>query len=227
MSNKTFNKTMKNQGNDANNFIKSLSKQRFNRYMVMAGHHQEKALTLYTLNSRISESLYIPLQGLEVCLRNNIDDVLQVSFGDFWFDRPNLLKTGYQLEDIAFVKARILKEKRKEESPLSHGRIIAGQSFGFWTSMFNSEYETMWQQILHNIVIGNKSGINRKTFSGPLKAIRDVRNRIAHHECILEYALKDHYKNIMNLVNLLNPDKAKWIEQNSRFYQIYGEVKDE
>lgn len=53
-------------------FEQALSLERFGRYLDWAAGDGMRAIELYTLNTRISESLYTPLQMLEVALRNRI-----------------------------------------------------------------------------------------------------------------------------------------------------------
>ncbi|PZM50167.1 hypothetical protein DOL99_00240, partial [Salmonella enterica subsp. enterica serovar Derby] len=54
----------------------ALSLERFGRYMDWAKDDRTRAIELYTLNTLISESLYTPLQMLEVALRNRIHVVM-------------------------------------------------------------------------------------------------------------------------------------------------------
>src|SRR5262249_41189467 len=54
----------------------ALSLERFARYLAWADQDRARAIELYTLNTRISESLYIPLQALEIALRNRIHAVM-------------------------------------------------------------------------------------------------------------------------------------------------------
>ena len=59
----------------------ALSLERFARYLAWADGDRRKALDLYTLNAKLSESLYIPLQVLELSLgeeeaRRTLNDVV-------------------------------------------------------------------------------------------------------------------------------------------------------
>lgn len=62
--------------------IKALSTERFARYLAWAGGDRARALDLYTLNTRLSESLYITMQMLEVALRNRIHTVMATRHGE-------------------------------------------------------------------------------------------------------------------------------------------------
>lgn len=52
---------------------RSLSRDRLNKYLAATGSNLELAVDLYERNTRLSESFYTPLQAMEVCLRNHID----------------------------------------------------------------------------------------------------------------------------------------------------------
>jgi hypothetical protein len=111
----------------------ALSLERFERYLAWAGGDRERAIELYTLNTRISESLYTPLQSLEVVLRNRIHLVMTEAFGgEGWFQQPGVLLNERQPEQLAKA-IEDLESVNKMPTP---GRIVAALSFGFWTAMF-------------------------------------------------------------------------------------------
>lgn len=188
--------------------------------MAWAAQDQVHALELYTLNTKLSESLYVALQMLEVALRNRIDAVMAEKYGQDWLfdDAPFLIdrQKNQRLEAI--------KEVKETGKQVSAGRVVAALSFSFWTSMFNSEYETLWQQGLHKI--GKKpdgKGLTRKAISKPLTPIRILRNRVAHHEPILHWNLPKHHENMLQLTEWFSPDAARWCRENCRFIEIYPE----
>lgn len=63
----------------------ALSLERFGRYLDWAAGDRARAIELYTLNTKISESLYTPLQMLEVALRNRIHAVMTETRHVGWF----------------------------------------------------------------------------------------------------------------------------------------------
>src|SRR5690606_29281578 len=95
-------------------------------------------------------------------------------------------------------------------------------TFSFWTTMFNKDYETLWQQVLHRIAHPTAPrGLKRKSFSGRLTPIRVLRNRIAHHEPILGWNLRKHHAQIMELIEWLSPPAGKWCRENDRCPDVY------
>ncbi len=51
--------------------INGLSRERLTRYRQLAPHDDASQLELYAWNTALSESLYTPIQGLEVIARNS------------------------------------------------------------------------------------------------------------------------------------------------------------
>ena len=194
-----------------------LSPARFATYLGWAGGARDRAVELYTLNARLSESLSTPLHMLEVALRNRIHDVLRARDGETWFDLPVYHANPRQPDMLA--KARQdLREARKEASADS---MVAALTFGFWTAMLGKEYEDLWQQALHMIARrADGKGLRRKDFTRPLAPIRLLRNRIAHHEPVLHWDLARHHAAMLELTGWLSPVAAEWCRASSRFPDI-------
>jgi len=201
------------------NFEEALSLERFGRYLTWAAGDRAQAIALYGLNTRLSESLYTPLQTLEVALRNRIHTVLAEAKGADWYgEAAGLLLVPHQSEQVA----KAIQELTQAGKPVTAGGVVASLTFSFWTTMFNKDYETLWQQTLHRIAAPTApKGLKRKSFSGPLTPIRVLRNRIAHHEPILSWNLRKNHARIMELIEWLSPPAEKWCCENDRFPQIY------
>lgn len=201
---------------------RALSLERFGRYLDWAAGDRARAIDLYTLNTQLSESLYTPLQMLEVALRNRIHAVMIEARHEGWFHDAEFLLTASQADQLAKAIEDVGEGGRREPTP---GRIVAALTFSFWTAMLGKEYETLWQTTLHRI--GNRpdgKGLRRKDFSGPLATIRTLRNRIAHHEPIIEWNLPKHYGKMIELTGWLCPVAADWCVNLCRFPQLYPHV---
>ena len=196
----------------------ALSLERFSRYLEWAEGDRPRAIALYTLNTQLSESLYTPLQMLEVALRNRIHAVMTDARHEAWLHDEGLLLGEWQPDQL--VKAvQDVEAGRKEPTP---GRIVAALTFSFWTSMFGKYYENLWQTTLHRIARRPAGkGLRRKDFSTPLTPIRALRNRIAHHEPIIMWDLGKRHETIIELVSWLSPPAADWCRVHSRFPGLY------
>ncbi|MEA3554598.1 MAG: Abi family protein [Campylobacterota bacterium] len=182
----------------------SISKNRLDEYSKILNTDKTKTIfTYYILNSELSKSLYIPLQNLEVTLRNNIHNALTEFYKtERWYELDDVLDYN-ELKRIDESKTK-LKRLKKELTP---SRIISELSFGFWTSLFNKYYEQkIWakhgKSIFPNIP---KKYKNRKYLSTTLNSIRYFRNRIFHFEPIFKSSnLQDVHIDILTLIKWLN-----------------------
>jgi hypothetical protein len=197
----------------------ALSLERFSRYLDWAAGNRERAIELYTLNTRISESLYIPLQALEVVLRNRIHAVMTEAHHENWFSDAGFLLGDRQPEQLA----KAINDIRANKKDPIAGRIVAELTFGFWTAMFGKVYEDLWQSTLHRI--GKRpqgKGLVRKDFARPLARVRRLRNRVAHHEPIIMFTdLRARHDRIVEMVEWLAPAAAAWCRQLDRFDEVY------
>lgn len=201
------------------NFEEALSLERFARYSAWAAGDRDHAIALYGQNTRLSESLYTPLQTLEVALRNRIHTTVSVRKGDEWYGNgAGILLLSHQSKQVTQATEELVRAGKT----VTAGGVVAGLTFSFWTSMFNKEYEALWQQTLHRIADPSApKGLKRKSFSGRLTRIRMLRNRIAHHEPIIAWNLRRHHEEILELIEWLSPPAANWCRENDRFPRVY------
>lgn len=197
----------------------AFSIERLERYKNWAQGDLHNAYTLYALNTAVSESLYTPLQILEVTLRNRINKVLAAAHGDDWLlNAQAIIISPFQKYELEKACTDIASTGR----PVTQGRIIAALTFGFWTGMLSPKYEALWQRHLHQISrpSGHKSR-TRKEIIRPLNPIRVLRNRIAHHEAIIHWNLPLHHEHMMTLTGWLCSEAEQWSRAHSRFACVY------
>lgn len=180
--------------------------------MVDCAGDLDAALSLYERNTRLSEALYTPLQSLEICLRNTLDEQMSRVYGDTWMKngKPPLHRNtldAIEASDESFVTSGFTP---------SHGDLVAELKFSFWVSLVGFAYDnTLWRKALFN---GFKTGKPRKRtlVHGRLNAIRRFRNRVAHHEPI--YAKADQMNGeIIEAIGWMCPQTKEWTEHHSRF----------
>lgn len=197
----------------------AFSHARLGRYLDWSCGNPTVATQLYALNSQLSESLYIPLQALELALRNRIHETMSSQFGDEWLLNDSELLHGKQKQKVR----RALVELSLNRKPHTSEQVLATLSFGFWTALLGKEYEELWRTALHQIARKpNGKRVSRKGLSGPLATIRKLRNRIAHHEPILHFNLPRHHSDIRVIIGWLSPEAELWCGQNDRFPALYA-----
>lgn len=203
-------------------FEDTLSLARFNRYVVWAGGDRERAIALYTLNTRASEALYISLHTLEITLRNRIHGVMTELYHENWFREPEKVLGDRQPEKVIKALADLEKKTRHP----SADQIVAELTLSFWTAMFGAAYDKIWQEGLYKIARkSDGKGVARKEMARPLAMIRSLRNRIAHHEAIIMWDLPKHYRDILQIIAWLSPVAARWCCEHCRFFIVHPQER--
>lgn len=150
----------------------------------------------YKENLLFSSHFYIPLSVLEVSLRNAINNYFVNLYGHNWILNEAQFLQRDALEKIAHAKKKL--EDRHET--ITHAKLTAELTLGFWTSLFQKPYDkTMRLQtlkgIFSNLPKQDVKFIDRKIISAQLNHIRKFRNRVFHFEKIIH---KDEFLTIQN-----------------------------
>lgn len=202
-----------------------LSQPRLQRFLSATGNSQTKAQKLYRINLRVSQAFYPVLNLFEIFLRNTI--YYHVSSH---FSNPNWIvseKTGFMSHPTLapsryFLKMSIQKAEntiRRKGSAVSSGKVIAEQSLGFWTSLFDTHhYRLIGGSPIH--AFPNKPAYaNRNLINQKLNKIREFRNRIYHNEPICFNNINidfteahDIKSDIYELLNWIDADLPDYVE---------------
>ena len=193
----------------------AISGERFATYLKLAEGDRRRALRFYTRNAALGAAFHGPLQALEVTLRNAVHDTMTQARGKSWFDGPLLQDS----EQKAVSKAK--RSLQRERKPLTAGRVVAGVSFGFWVALFAKKYDaTLWRIALHQLIGPDPT---RGELHDLLDRLRTLRNRIAHHEPILQRDLRADHDGILWVLRTLSPEMAAWVEHHSRVPEVLAE----
>lgn len=183
-------------------------------------HDPKTLICTYLWNIAVCESLYSPLQMAEIGLRNAINRVLTAKCGDSWFDQLPLC----QSQEEALTAAQIYLAKHgKNRTP---HRLISELSFGFWTSFFNKEHESTG--LCHSIIKNafpraSKYDRNSKLMHMRWTQIRELRNRVFHHEKITSAPdLKQQHQCILEVIRWMSPELAELESKLDRFTPVYS-----
>jgi hypothetical protein len=159
----------------------------------------------YRWNVELSESLYGPLQVLEVLYRNAMDNAIRTKDKNWLLSIPGWLQQ-YGLESINEAHESL---KERLSKPLTHDLIVQELGFGFWTSLLNSKYETLFHAI-GSKVFPSMPSPQRKIASVRFENIRTIRNRIFHFRRIWNRPnLQQDYDNILGAIDWINADAGR------------------
>ncbi|KAA0972724.1 hypothetical protein FPY71_04495 [Aureimonas fodinaquatilis] len=203
-----------------------ISAPRFSTYLRARGGDIEEALRLYRWNLEVSSALLVALQLCEVSVRNSIATAIENTYGPSWpWNR------GFQIS---------LKTSRHGYSPRCNlidlakrapatSKIVAELKFIFWEQMFTARHDqAIWNRQL-KIVFPNCDCTNTvqqlRTYGlKELNKIRVLRNRIAHHEPILENNIQQEYERIRLMIAWTNDTTAEWLDKIERVRHLIGQM---
>lgn len=176
----------------------------------------------YLWNIAICEALYSPLQMFEVVLRNAIHQAMADLYStDNWYDTMPLAAWGYQ--QVGDAKNKIAKAGKA----VRPGRVVAELHLGFWTSTFEDHYERHTRFLPGGIkkVFPRmpKSLHNRKHIKAGLERIRQLRNRVFHHERVIHWKdLPQQHADVLRTLGWMSPEVADMALKLDRFHETHA-----
>lgn len=185
-------------------------------------------LVSYLFNLTLSEALYSPLGCLEVSLRNSIDATLRHHLGTpDWYNQPGLFAPN-QMNDIQKAKKRATPSGAQSGSQPSPGKVVAELNFGFWTSLLSNTYEaSLWRPDRARLLKRTFPHVPRRlrqrnTIYANYNHIRELRNRVFHHESIWNRStLEKDYQSIIQAIGWISPEMQTALAVVDRFEEFF------
>jgi len=204
------------QGNRLGQVMGTLTQPRLSKYLHVTGNNAQQALRLYILNAKVSAALMTDLHYLEVALRNKFDRELASRFGPEWFKEARFLALVDGRCHAILLKAQKDAAKHWHKvQPLPPGKVVAELTFGFWLQLTDRRLEhPLWVPCLHKAFAPRKAP-RRAVFNQGLEKLRQLRNRVAHHEPIFQLDLQDACNRIFEVVHSLCPATALVMSRGS------------
>jgi hypothetical protein len=208
------------QGMDRAQTTSWLSDARFAPYLASSNGDHNDAVALYVWNARISAALFETLHHVEVLLRNAIDAQFppvgsSAPLAGTWLDDAAIL-TPQSRDRVQEAVERLIREGKAP----TRGRVVAGLSFGFWRALFDRRYAGLWTTYLHRAFPAGTG--DRGEIAALMSTLLPFRNRIAHHETILQLPIADRYNDMIALAARIDPHAAAWIDAISRVRSTLG-----
>lgn len=190
-----------------------LSPERLKPYLVKARGEVWVAFHLYVRNMEISASLFGVLHVLEVGLRNRVHTKMAEALkSEEWWDVLPLHEP--ELNDIAEAKKNIA-DRIQQVRPW---QVVAELNFGFWVKLFANTYEkALWIPYLRHRF---PAKISRKALHERLSLMKDIRNRIAHHETLIRRDPKHDYEIMLETLGWISPTLRRWVEHHTDFPRV-------
>ena len=187
-----------------------ISENRLGTYLRATSFDPARALALYAWNMKISSSFMPLFSAAEICLRNRISSKLVHQYGQHWWNSKYFLELAGPE-----TKGKI---KRAENSVLQNGhqpdngRMVAELTFGFWDNMLLPKYASDIWTPLHACFPDLPSHLDLTGLREKCGRVKDLRNRISHHEPIFGRDISQDYSSCLEFISWLSKAKAEWIK---------------
>jgi hypothetical protein len=228
-------------------FRTTVSAARLKKYGPLAGEDEIDALARYAWNLALSEALYPAISLVEIAVRNRVNVVLAKKFQitkwsqcvDIlnWLDADPSVLDEKEQPWIVDAKKKLRQEnsRRKfDDRELTPGRLVAALSFGFWTALFDARYDEngsapfqLWPSLAAEMFPGMPRTLRtRSNMSRYLNQIRDLRNRISHHEPIWGtgpdgLTLRQRYDDLMKFLRWVDAPCWELARRLDRFIPLH------
>jgi hypothetical protein len=199
---------------------RSTSASRFDSYKQMGGTDRD-ALARYIWNAMLCESLYPGFHILEVAFRNAVHtEMATVKSDAAWLSggAPFL----YPEEQKKIAEAR--KSLAYRWKNCTEDTLVAETGFGFWTSLLDVRYDTMWPKIIGGVFPNMPRTVRtRANASKPMNTVRKLRNAALHHHSIWHWAdLKVQHQQMHLLISYICTPSAALAKAIDRFPSVYS-----
>ena len=167
-----------------------LSQPRLDRFLIAAGNSKSKVQKLYRINLRVAQAFYPVLNLFEIFFRNNVNYQVSAHFANpNWItaERGGFMSHSSLTSSNFFLKSSINKAERtilRKGRVVTSGKVIAEQSLGFWTSLFETHHYRLIGGVVIHCFPNKPNYVNRNIINQKLNNIREFRNRVYHNEPI-------------------------------------------
>lgn len=210
-----------------------LTPERLRTYREAAGGDVALALALYEWNADLASAFLHDLGHLEIGLRNAYDRALLRLPGveADWIDAAGALaafpphwavdRQGVRRDKNATPRGAIRSARVRSGyggGVVPRGKAVAELGFGFWSYLTDDMHEKgLWVRALHTAYA---AGSDRATLHRALSALREVRNRVAHHESIFDRAPESQRRYLVFVARHLSTELRDHIDATSRLPEL-------
>lgn len=196
-----------------------ISVARLEPFLKGADGNLHAALDLYHWHARVGAASFLTMHHLEVLVRNAIDAELGKEHPDEPLTQTWLMDFDVLRPDA--VKQVIVAVERLERGKaITCGRVIAALSFGFWSGLFGGRYEELWR---HRLRFAFPHAKERKDLSARMEPLRRFRNRLAHHDSILNQPIEERHAQMLELAGFVDPLASEWLATTSDVQRLLGQ----
>ncbi|MBL8572064.1 MAG: Abi family protein [Hyphomicrobiaceae bacterium] len=164
-----------------------LSRQRVMRYLTATGGDARAASSLYDWNLSYSAFMFSNIALWEVALRNHISRHFAHRYGIDWGTNIELMSQVLDKRDTKKMRATLalLEDKQPRLARIDTNHVICELTAGFWVSQIGRFYMSRHAWLSNaGRVFALSPQYEFHQFVRDCDQIRNIRNRVAHHEPI-------------------------------------------
>lgn len=210
--------------------IENISIDRLSSYKFNDSDNSDLILRRYIYNIQVAESFYPLLAALEISLRNRLYMAIVNLKGENWL-LNEITSSNMLLVNERKVLLDVYNKIKCKYTNISETSIIAELTFGFWINLCKKVYKnTLWdkQGFFDKIFPDFDKHFNSPTWDKTkvvfpiLKEILRLRNRIFHHEIIInnKNGIENMYEQTKRILYSLSEEYAKIFETSFRFSDV-------
>lgn len=229
-----------------------ISEKRFEPYLHRTWGCDERAVELYLLDRQLSASMFQDISYIEVALRNAMNRYLSDRYGVGWYSKP--IGFDKRVRENISESWRSLPGKftsvNVDRGASLGGRLVAASMFRTWTNMLDkggstgldapfdrADHDEIWTaDALKKVFPGANTlakqqyknyetyGLTRAWVYQKVFPVRQIRNRIAHHESLVPKGIaitgsdarltpNQCYEQCVDLAYMIDRDLAEFLTQ--------------
>lgn len=223
-----------------------LSEPRLKPYLDEAEDDLESAWSVYLWANELAGALHAQISLVEIAVRNSIERELRdwnisQSGTSEWTLKDQAKEPLYTLLKDDLNKARRAARRDANARATGHPRrgaipthndVVAQLMFGTWVKALQplskeepaDRQKQLWAAGLNAAFPGaDQSDAGRRKLGQQLDSIRRLRNRVAHHDNLLNVKVGHRLNEMLSLVHKANPTYPRLVMANSRVRKIARE----
>lgn len=202
-----------------------ISEPRFATYLQYCSNDRTKALKLYQWNLQLSSAFIIPLHILEVSIRNAVVEALERVHTSNWPWTQGFIVSLPNPNSSYNPRGNLISVAQRQPTM---GKVVAELNFVFWEKMFTSRHDSrIWNAHIKSIFPYAPTTMTvseiRACIHDNIRKIRELRNRIAHHEPIFSRSINIDYDNILKMIFWRNKVVSEWMDSVQSVTKLIAE----
>lgn len=210
---------VKNQLPPITSLAGSIPPGRIQHFLRVAGHDPVRAHTLHAWNEEIGSALFRPLQKLELALRTRVGGAFEHVFGPDWFRDPAFQAIAATADRTTIATA--VQRLMKEAAPIDSEAVLAKASFGLCVGLLRPGYNpSVWSRELRRVFPHLPATETRNSLAGLASKAAWLRNRIDHHEPLVELDLSLKHSELLQALAWIDPAIASLAAADTKVQEL-------